>query len=114
MYDNNFGIDAVVQHQYFSGKNCPQTMRTQGLWEYYKEIILIEYQMLQYKKLGFNFEFKSKNLQYLNDKGRVLAKPNDSSIKVNYIITVNYKYGNFLKKEFSSEILADLERGNSK
>lgn len=114
MDDNNFGIDAVVQHHYFSGKNCPETMRAQGLWDYYKEIILIEYQMLQYKKLGYNFEFKSKNLQYLNDKGRVLAKPNDSSIKVNYIITVNYKDGNSLKKEFSSEILPDLEKGNSK
>ena len=46
MEDNNFTIDAVVQHHYFSGKDCPQTKRTAGLWEYFKTIVLSESQIL--------------------------------------------------------------------
>ena len=50
MEDNNFTIDAVVQHHYFSGKDCPQTKRTAGLWDYFKTIVLTEYQMIEYQK----------------------------------------------------------------
>ena len=108
MDDFNLDIDSVVQHHYFSGKNCPKTKRKAGLWEYFKQIILIEFQMLQYKKEGYNFLFKSKNLEYINDKGRVLKKPEDKSIIVEYEITVNYKNIDSFTKEFKSEIFPDL------
>ena len=59
MKENSLSIDAVVQHHYFSGKNCPQTTRTANLWDYFKSLVLAEYQLLYYRSLGYTFEFKS-------------------------------------------------------
>ena len=102
MEDNNFTIDAVVQHHYFSGKDCPQTKRTAGLWDYFKTIVLTEYQMLKYQKMGYIFEFKSES-EYLNEKGRVIKSVKDKTM-VQYNITVKDKEGNQLDKNFISYI----------
>ena len=51
--ENNLGFDRIVQHHYFSGKDCPQTMRTEGYWEHFKDLVKAEYQMLMYKIMGF-------------------------------------------------------------
>ena len=100
MEDNNFTIDAVVQHHYFSGKDCPQTKRTAGLWDYFKTIVLTEYQMLKYQKMGYIFEFKSES-EYLNEKGRVIKSVKEKTM-VQYNITVKDKEGNQLDKNFIS------------
>ena len=102
MEDNHFGIDAVVQHHYFSGKNCPETMRKAGLWEYFKNMVSIEYQMLQYQKMGFSFEFKSES-ELVNEKGRVI-NPVAEETPVKYVITVKDKDGNSLVENFTSTI----------
>ena len=100
MEENNFSIDSVVQHHYFSGKNCPQTIRTHKLWDFFKELILVEYQILQYKNIGYSFEFKSES-EFVNDKGRVIkAVENDTIVK--YIIIIKDKNGNSLGKSFES------------
>ena len=102
MEDNNLTIDAVVQHHYFSGKDCPATKRHAGLWEYFKTVVLAEYQMLQYKKQGYSFEFKS-NSELVNEKGRVI-KAVDEETMVEYTITVKDKDGNTLEEKFHSYI----------
>ena len=102
MEDNNFTIDAVVQHHYFSGKDCPQTKRTAGLWDYFKTIVLTEYQMLKYQKMGYIFEFKSES-EYLNEKGRVIKSVKEKTM-VQYNIIVKDKEGNQLDKNFISYI----------
>ena len=102
--ENNLGMDSIVQHHYFSGKNCPQTMRTAGLWEYFKDLVSAEYRMLLYKKEGFNFILKSENEKYLNEKGRVLEKP-DTTLKVKYSITITDKNGDSISKKFISILL---------
>ena len=104
MDDNNFGIDAVVQHHYFSGKNCPQTTRRANLWDYFKDLVLVEYKMLCFKKQGFNFEFKSMNEKLLNEKGRILEKV-ENPTTVNYSITIKDKNDKSMTKAFSSLIL---------
>ena len=100
MEENNLGIDSVVQHHYFSGKNCPQTIRTHKLWDFFKELILIEFQMLQFKNMGYSFEFKSES-EFVNDKGRVI-KPVEKETNVKFIITIKNKNGNCLDKNFFS------------
>ena len=102
MEDNNFTIDAVVQHHYFSGKDCPQTKRTAGLWEYFKTIVLSESQILKYKNMGFSFTFKSKS-EFIDDKGRVI-KPVEEETKVQYMINIYDKNGNSFVKTFTSTI----------
>ena len=51
MQDNNFTFYQVVQHHYFSGKKCPQTMRLGGYWNYFLDLVKVEYKMLAFKNL---------------------------------------------------------------
>ena len=100
MEENNLKIDSVVQHHYFSGKNCPQTIRTHKLWDFFKELILVEYQILQYKNIGYSFEFKSES-EFVNEKGRIIKAVENETI-VKYIIIIKDKNGNSLDKSFES------------
>ncbi len=102
MDDNNFTIEQVVQHHYFSGKDCPWTKRNSGLWEYFKTVILAEYQMLQYKKMGFTFEFTSES-EYINEKGRII-KPVEEETTLKYKIKVRDSNGSGLEERFTSYI----------
>ena len=106
MDTNNFSIDQIVQHHYFSGKDCPQTMRTEGYWDHFLSLVEVEYQMLQYKKLGFKFEFTPINSNYVNEKGRVLKHGNILPINAYYMIKVIDPYGNELKNTFATSIPA--------
>ena len=105
MVNNNLSIDSVVQHHYFSGKDCPETMRHAGLWDYYKTLILAEYQMLQYKNMGFSFEFKSQS-DYINDKGRII-KPVEKETMISYRIKVTDSHGSALDEKFTSYLYPD-------
>ena len=102
MDDNNFTIEQVVQHHYFSGKDCPWTKRNSGLWEYFKTVVLAEYQMLQYKKMGFTLEFKSES-EYINEKGRII-KPVKEETTLKYKIKVRDSNGSGLEERFTSYI----------
>jgi len=106
MKENSLSIDAVVQHHYFSGKNCPQTTRRANLWDYFKSLVLAEYQMLYYRSLGYTFEFKSLNEKYLNNKGRVILKAEDPTT-VHYTITVRDKNGKSISETFNSLLLPE-------
>ena len=72
MDENDLTIDDVVTHHYFSGKNCPQTMREAGFYMHFKELVQIEYQILQYIKMGYKVSLESNNPEYVNNSGRVL------------------------------------------
>ena len=102
MDDNNFTIEQVVQHHYFSGKDCPWTKRNSGLWEYFKTVVLAEYQILQYKKMGFTFEFTSES-EYINEKGRII-KPVEEETTLKYKIKVRDSNGSGLEERFTSYI----------
>ena len=105
MVNNNLTIDRVVQHHYFSGKDCPETMRHAGLWDYYKTLILAEYQMLLYKNMGFKFEFISQS-EYINNKGRII-KPVEKETIITYNIKVTDAQGNALGQKFTSYLYPD-------
>ena len=101
--ENNMNMDEIVQHHYFSGKNCPQTMRLEGYWNHFLSLVEVEYQMLQYKKLGFKFEFVPFNSFYVNEIGRIINR-GENAINANYMINVVGPDGNRLKKIFTSSI----------
>lgn len=109
MEENNFTIDAVVQHHYFSGKNCPQTIRTAQKWEYFKSLIMAEYTMLKYSKQGFKFEFTSLKEKYINNLGRVVNRPSSVPLEAGYYITITDKNGEKLTKTFYSIIQPEKE-----
>lgn len=54
--ENNLTFNDVVQHHYFSGKNCPQTMRENNMWQHFMDLVKFEYQILQLKKEGYNLK----------------------------------------------------------
>ena len=106
--ENNLGFDRIVQHHYFSGKDCPQTMRTEGYWEHFKDLVKAEYQMLMYKKMGFKFEFESFNTKYVDQLGRVIARPKIIKVNAKYLIKVTDPEGNTIEKEFSTTIPSEM------
>ena len=50
---NNLCFDDIKQHHYFSGKNCPQTMRMNNMWDVFMDLVEFEYQILKFKQEGY-------------------------------------------------------------
>ena len=86
------GLDAIVQHNTFSGKNCPQTMRDSDNWPYFKMMCEAEFYARKYLE-GFNFEFIC-NSDLVNDKGQVIKFPEvDTEITYQVRVTsATYNY----------------------
>lgn len=59
LYNNNLTFDDVKQHHYFSGKNCPQTIRMNGMWEHFMSLVKCEYEMIPYLRAGYSFKLCS-------------------------------------------------------
>lgn len=87
MKTNNLTIDDVKPHHYFSGKPCPATMRSNGFWNKFIELVEFEYNMIT-KYAGYTVTFKSNNPEYVNSLGRVI-KQDEKSKAVSYTITVS-------------------------
>lgn len=87
MQDNNLTIDDVKPHHFFSGKNCPETMRDNGLWPNFIKLVQFEYDMLT-KYSDYTISFESHDLEYLNALGRVI-KQDKYTKTVSYTITVS-------------------------
>ena len=87
MQDNNLSIDDVKPHHFFSGKNCPETMRDNGLWPNFIKLVQFEYDMLT-KYSDYTISFESHDLEYLNALGRVI-KQDKYTKTVSYTITVS-------------------------
>ena len=67
---NNLGFDDVKQHHYFSGKNCPQTMRMNNMWDTFMSLVEFEYQILKFKQEGYKIRLIS-NDSSIDANGRV-------------------------------------------
>lgn len=53
LIDNNLGILDIKQHHFFSGKNCPQTIRMNGLWEHFLSLVEIDLQVREFINEGY-------------------------------------------------------------
>lgn len=80
--NNNLTIDDIVQHHYFSGKDCPMTIRHAGLWEHFLSLVKEEVQIREFIKEGYKIELITSDSRVL-DNGRIM-KLGDNPIK--YII----------------------------
>ena len=84
---NNLGLDRVMQHNNFSGKNCPQTLRMAGLWPMFMEMVTCEYELLTTYK-DYKFTLVADN--NVNEFGRII---NDQVKVVNYKVIITNKQG---------------------
>ena len=70
LVDNNLTFDDVKQHHYYSGKNCPQTMRMNGLWNHFMDLVKCEYKAYSLIKEGYSFKLIT-NSNLISENGRV-------------------------------------------
>lgn len=78
--DNDLTIEAVKQHHYFSGKNCPQTMRMNGMWEHFKELVKFELKVLEFLDEGYQINLICDDNR-VDEKGRIILNDDTSPIK---------------------------------
>ena len=82
--DNNLYLDAVKPHHFFSGKPCPMTLRYNHMWNYFLQMVEIEFEMLNY--LTDDIEIIL-NVNKLNNGGVLLEEVNS---KISYEIIIKY------------------------
>ncbi|MDD3123315.1 MAG: InlB B-repeat-containing protein [Candidatus Izemoplasmatales bacterium] len=66
-------VFAVKQHNTFSGKDCPMTMRHADMWEYFMDMVYTEYDATKYLK-GFTIEL-IENSPYIAPNGLIISYP---------------------------------------
>ena len=86
LVDNNLGLDRVMQHNNWSGKNCPQTLRMANLWDYFMEMVTFEYH-LRKTYSAYTFTFTSNNPTIINNTGKIISKPRVTT-EVSYTVRV--------------------------
>ena len=85
----------VKQHNTFSGKDCPETMRHADLWDYFIKMVEAEYTL--YTKLSdFNITFTSNNPELICETGQIINFP-EVDTEVTYTIHVQKKDGSYDK-----------------
>jgi len=88
----NLDLDAVVQHHYFSGKDCPKTMRHAQMWDHFLDLVEAEYFVLT--KMT-NYEITIKPLsQNIKENGRVISL---ESLPLKYEIIIKDENNNIFK-----------------
>ena len=81
-------VNRVKQHNDFSGKDCPMTMRHANLWEEFIELVRTEKYRNDYlNNIKFNFESLSKD--YLDDNGIVIKYEEGKEIAYKVIVDTN-------------------------
>lgn len=72
--ENDLEIYDIKQHHYFSGKNCPQTLRENGLWEHFLHLVEIERTVREFVKEGYSIKLIPHS-EYLEPNGILTKLP---------------------------------------
>lgn len=101
LHKYNLGLNDVMQHNDFSGKQCPQDIRNSGRWGELMHIIYLElFALRNFSNKDIAFEFKSLTPNIMNDYGEIINHPGVDSI-VSYEVKVTYE-GETRTFEYSS------------
>ena len=85
---NNLAVNRVMQHNGFSGKNCPQVLRRSNLWENtFMKYIEFEHSLIT-KYSDYNFTFVSNNPTILSNAGIIVNRPAITTV-VSYTIHIS-------------------------
>ena len=79
--------ERVRQHQTFSGKDCPQAIRTAGKWDEFMYMVNVEYYGRKYLN-DVNFEYLPKG-NYFDSMGMIVNHPG-SQTNITYDVKVTY------------------------
>ena len=83
--ENNLTFDDVKQHHYYSGKNCPQSIRMNGMWPHFMELVKFEYQIRKFKQEGYDIKLICDDPDVL-ENGRIIKRDYNASKVVNFEI----------------------------
>ncbi len=84
--ENDLDTSRIRPHHYFSGKNCPQTMRDNDLWYEFVKMTEAEYD-IQKNFSDYTIAFKSNNPTILDNYGNIVKAP-ALTTSVSYTVTV--------------------------
>ncbi len=82
--ENQLEIYDIKQHHYFSGKNCPQTLRENDLWEYFLHLVEVEQEVRNFINEGYQIKLIPHS-EYLDSNG-ILNKVPKSVKGIEYTI----------------------------
>ena len=83
---NGLGLDRVKEHNTWSGKNCPQSIRAGQYWDEFMKMVEVNYTIMKdYKDVQITM--KSNNPEIVNDLGRVYNPPMTTTT-VSYDVTI--------------------------
>ena len=89
MERNKLDITRVRGHHFYSAKNCPQPMleNDMEIWWEFLELVEAEYELLT-KYKGYTVSIKSNNPDIVDDNGRIIKQPNQTTC-VTYTMTLS-------------------------
>lgn len=100
---HGLGLNRIVTHHFFSGKNCPQTMRQNNLFANYEKMVEAEYLVNKFLD-GYTISFISNNTDLVDNTGRILRIP-DVDTEVSYLVTVENATTGFSETRLYSSIV---------
>ena len=74
-------LDSIKPHHFFSGKNCPQTLRENHLWPHFIKLVKTEYDVLQFEKEGYQIQLVPLSDNILKN-GRITSNPQKRQYKI--------------------------------
>ena len=83
----------VKQHNTFSGKNCPETLRENDLWPYFMKMVEAEYTFYT-KMRDFIVTFDKGDTDLINDSGQIIKWP-EVDTEITYTIHVVKRDGTY-------------------
>lgn len=98
---NNLNLDRIVQHNHFSGKDCPIAIRRASWWNEFKELVSLErYALENFKDYDFIWTSKDNKLE---DTGLIDADVKNGEI-LSYICEVKKSGKTILKTNYLTKI----------
>lgn len=102
LYTNKLTFNDIKQHHYFSGKNCPMTMRENNLYDHVMELIKMEYYVLKFRKEGYEVSLVCDDKR-VSPNGRIkLNEGVNEDIKFKIQVKKDEK---MIEEEFSIEVI---------
>jgi hypothetical protein len=86
MIEKDLDLSRVLQHNNFSGKNCPSSLIMTNYWSTFKDMVALEY-LIQNEYANATITMVSNNPELLDNTGRIIDMP-ITTTAVTYNITV--------------------------